>query len=114
MPDKIQNRRDTLSNWTSKNPVLTSGEIGYITDTNEFVIGNGTDTFSTLKRFRDESLLQEHIGSTDGHPIATQSANGFLSSTDKAAIDNHIGSTDGHPTATVSYTHLTLPTNREV
>jgi hypothetical protein len=50
MAHRIQNRRDILSNWNAVNPVLADGEIGFIKDTNELVIGNGIDTFSNLSR----------------------------------------------------------------
>jgi len=39
---QIQVRRDTAINWTSVNPILAQGEIGYETDTGKFKIGNGT------------------------------------------------------------------------
>lgn len=45
---KIVVRRGTLAEWTASNPVLLSGEIGFITDTNLFVIGNGVKTFLQL------------------------------------------------------------------
>lgn len=50
MPRKtlIQNRRDTAANWTSVNPVLASGEIGFETDTNTFKIGDGVTAWSSL------------------------------------------------------------------
>jgi len=36
---RIQIRRDTASNWTANNPILTLGEIGYDTDTEKFKVG---------------------------------------------------------------------------
>lgn len=45
---KIVVRRDTLAEWTSANPVLLQGEIGFITDANLFVIGDGVKTFTQL------------------------------------------------------------------
>lgn len=39
MTAKIQVRRDTAANWTSNDPTLASGEIGFETDTNLFKIG---------------------------------------------------------------------------
>ena len=47
MAVKLQLRRDTAANWTSANPVLSSGEIGYETDTGKFKIGNGTTNWTT-------------------------------------------------------------------
>ena len=47
----IQHKRGTSSNWTSSNPILAVGEIGYETDTGKFKIGNGTSTWSALSYF---------------------------------------------------------------
>jgi hypothetical protein len=44
----IQVRRDTAANWTSTNPTLAAGEIGFETDTNLFKIGNGSSVWSSL------------------------------------------------------------------
>jgi hypothetical protein len=51
MASKIQLRRDTAANWASVNPVLASGEIGFVTDTNKFKIGDGTTAFNSLAFF---------------------------------------------------------------
>ena len=48
MADKIQIRRDSASNWTSVNPTLVSGEIGYETDTQKLKIGNATTAWTSL------------------------------------------------------------------
>jgi len=48
MGSRIKIRRDSASNWTSKNPVLASGEQGYETDTGKCKIGNGTDAWEAL------------------------------------------------------------------
>lgn len=44
----IQLRRDTAANWTSADPVLSSGEIGVEVDTNKFKIGDGSTAWSSL------------------------------------------------------------------
>ena len=36
MPVQIQFRRGTASEWTSANPTLSAGEVGFETDTNKF------------------------------------------------------------------------------
>ena len=41
----IQHRRGTAAEWTSENPVLNSGEIGYETDTAKFKFGDGSSTW---------------------------------------------------------------------
>lgn len=48
MATQIQIRRDTAANWTSANPTLAAGEIGFETDQNKFKIGTGTDDWATL------------------------------------------------------------------
>lgn len=45
--EDIQIRRNTASNWTSNNPILLDGELGYESDTNQLKIGNGVDDWST-------------------------------------------------------------------
>lgn len=45
---QIQFRRGTASQWSSTNPVLSSGELGYETDTGNFKIGNGSTAWNSL------------------------------------------------------------------
>lgn len=44
----IKVRRDTAANWTSVNPTLASGEIGFETDTNQLKVGNGSNAWTVL------------------------------------------------------------------
>ena len=44
----IQVRRDTAANWTSTNPTLAAGEIGFETNTGKFKFGNGSSTWTAL------------------------------------------------------------------
>ena len=48
---RIQLKRATASSWSSNNPVLYAGEIGYETDTNKFKIGDGTTAYNSLAYF---------------------------------------------------------------
>jgi len=43
----LQIRRDTEANWTSENPTLASGEMGYETDTGKLKVGDGSAWNST-------------------------------------------------------------------
>ena len=43
-----QQRRDTAANWTSQNPTLLAGELGYETDTGYFKIGDGSTAWTSL------------------------------------------------------------------
>jgi hypothetical protein len=45
---KLQVRRDTAANWTSTNPTLAAGEIGFETDTQKFKIGTGSTVWASL------------------------------------------------------------------
>ncbi|CAB4154385.1 hypothetical protein UFOVP629_116 [uncultured Caudovirales phage] len=46
--DLIQVRSDTSSNWTSVNPTLATGEIGFESNTGKFKIGTGSTAWSSL------------------------------------------------------------------
>jgi hypothetical protein len=48
MSVKIQIRRDTSAQWSSTNPVLAAGEIGYETNTRKMKIGNGSTAWNSL------------------------------------------------------------------
>lgn len=53
----VQIRRDTASAWSSTNPVLAQGELGYETDTGKFKIGTGSATWNTLTYASDASKV---------------------------------------------------------
>jgi hypothetical protein len=44
----IQLRRDTAANWSSVNPVLAAGEVGYDSTNNQIKIGNGSALWNSL------------------------------------------------------------------
>lgn len=71
MPAKIQIRRDTASNWSSVNPILSSGELGYETDTAKLKIGTGANWNSTVY-FLYEKLNLENLNDV----TITSAANG--------------------------------------
>lgn len=48
---KLLVRRDSSSNWTTNNPVLSQGEIGYDNTEGKIKIGNGSSTWSNLPFF---------------------------------------------------------------
>lgn len=45
---RLQVRRGTASSWTSTNPTLYAGEIGFETDTGRIKIGDGTTSWTSL------------------------------------------------------------------
>jgi hypothetical protein len=48
MAVRVQFRRDTASAWTTTNPILAQGEVGYEYDTGRFKVGNGTQGWNSL------------------------------------------------------------------
>lgn len=54
-------RHDTLANWTKYNPVLLNAEPGFITDTQEIVVGDGVTPFIKLGRFKEKEQIKSTI-----------------------------------------------------
>jgi hypothetical protein len=66
MTTRMQQRRGTAAQWTAANPILAAGEIGFVTDTNKFKMGNGTLTWSQLEYFSNAAELTAAIQSVVG------------------------------------------------
>jgi len=65
MATRMQQRRGTASQWTSSNPVLNAGEMGWESDTNKFKIGDGTNHWADLDYFADiNSTVNPAFGSS--------------------------------------------------
>jgi hypothetical protein len=45
---RIQIRRDSLANWTSNDPILSNGEISFVTDLNRIKVGDGVSNWLDL------------------------------------------------------------------
>ncbi len=75
MATRMQQRRGTAAQWTSADPILAAGEIGFESDTGFFKIGDGTNHWSDLSYFKD---LGDLAGSFDDYVPLTQrgAANG--------------------------------------
>ena len=50
----LRHRRDTAANWTSSNPILKDGQIGYETDTRRFKFGDGTTAWNSIPYVAEE------------------------------------------------------------
>lgn len=63
MAQRIRIRRDTSANWEQYNPVLSLGEQGYVTDTGQLKIGDGTTAWNSLPFYRGffSANLQEKL-----------------------------------------------------
>lgn len=62
MATRMQQRRGTSAQWNSANPVLAAGEIGFETDTNQFKMGDGVNTWTNLAYFVDEDSVSGSLG----------------------------------------------------
>jgi hypothetical protein len=78
MATRMQQRRGTATQWTTANPTLAPGEIGFETDTNQFKIGDGVNQWEDLSYFKN---LEDLGGSLDDYvPLTTKGqANGVAS-----------------------------------
>ena len=81
----MQQRRGTAQQWTDADPRLESGEIGFETDTNQFKIGDGVNSWSDLSYFKN---LEDLGASLDDYALANLigAANGIASLNDLGKI----------------------------
>jgi len=61
MTTRMQQRRGTSTQWTTGNPIMAAGEIGFETDTGKFKVGNGSSAWSALKYFKDADAVMASI-----------------------------------------------------
>jgi hypothetical protein len=79
---RIQIRRDTEANWTSVNPVLLEGEIGFVTDKNYFKIGDGITAFDSLQMQYLTPYVDTQANLTSDNPVLLAGQIGFVSDKD--------------------------------
>lgn len=65
MATRMQQRRGTAAQWTSANPILAAGEIGFESDTSKFKIGDGVNHWADLIYYASAEELSSLI---DGAP----------------------------------------------
>ena len=85
MTSRLQQRRDTAANWTSNNPTLANGEIGYETDTKKFKIGDGSTAWT--------SLSYAAAGTVTGVTAGTGLTGGTISTSGTIAVDTSVVTT---------------------
>lgn len=94
MASKIQIRRGLSSDWSSHNPVLSSGEFGIETDTKKLKIGDGSTSYNSLDYFVPFNL-SELLDVSDSNP----NSNDFISydSNNTEWVFRSLNSTDVFP-----------------
>jgi len=85
----IQVRRGTAAQWTTANPVLESGEIGFVTDTNKFKIGDGVTVWEALQFYVSDVAAHTHASTAISDSTAT--GRSVLTAVDAAAARTAIG-----------------------
>ncbi len=70
---QMQQRRDTAANWTSANPTLLSGELGFETDTYKYKLGDGTTAWNSLA-YASVSTDKIEEGNTEAEVVDTPDA----------------------------------------
>jgi hypothetical protein len=95
MTTRLQQRRDTAANWTSNNPTLATGEIGYETDTKKFKIGDGSTAWTSLAyafgaapalTFNAQTGTSYTLATTDVGALVTLSNTGGITLTVPASV----------------------------
>ena len=99
MAIQIQYRNDTAANWTTANPVLLAGEIGYETNTKLLKIGDGTTAWVSLAYFPANAAITG--GSITGVTINNSVIGG---TTPAAGTFTALNSTSGAVNATIGAT----------
>jgi hypothetical protein len=72
MATRMQQRRGTAAQWTTANPILAAGEIGFETDNNKFKIGDGVNHWADLSYFSDAASISALV---DGAPALMDTLN---------------------------------------
>jgi len=88
MATRIQLRRDTAANWTTNNPTLASGEVGFETNTNKFKIGNGSSTWSALSYFGGEVDLSGYLTASSASTTYLTQASASTTYATKTELNN--------------------------
>jgi hypothetical protein len=107
--NQIQLRRDTAANWTSANPTLAAGEVGFETNTGAIKLGDGSAAWTALPYLRaTEPATNADAAKTTGYvgmpQVVLNSGNLTLS---KAHAGKHIYVTGASQT-------ITIPANASV
>jgi len=92
MAIRIQVRRGTATQWSTSDPVLAAGEIGFETNTGKFKVGvGGTTVYSDLPYFLDEDDIASLISSSalsTTDDLTEGSANKYLTAAELGTIIN--------------------------
>ena len=64
MADRVLQRRDTAANWSAANPILAEGELGIVTDTKGYKIGDGVTHWNDLAYPANPTQVVDNVGTS--------------------------------------------------
>ena len=99
MSDRIQLKRDLAINWTSTNPTLYAGEIGYETNTGKLKVGDGSTVWNSLSYYSAGSVTIEDTP-VSGHTTTGISSNWAYTHAASNTAHGITGSNTGDETTT--------------
>ena len=129
MPKILQFRRDSAADWTSNDPTLLEGELGYETDTGKLKIGDSVTAWTSLDYLdsaidhdalinfvSDEHVAHSGVTFTAGKGL---SGGGDISTTRTFALDltevtGNVTWDDGSPDASITWTYALSGANDPV
>lgn len=87
----IQPRRGTAALWTSTNPILADGEMGYETNTKQFKLGDGSTLWNALAYVGADKAALGHTHVASNITDSTATGRSVLTAVDAAAARTAIG-----------------------
>ena len=92
MSAQIQVRRDTAANWTSTDPTLAQGEMGYETDTGKLKFGDGSTAWTSLDYYlTPDSATDNAVARWDGDEGALQNSDVIIDDDGNVTIQDATG-----------------------
>lgn len=70
MADRVLQRHDTSSNWSSVNPILAEGELGIVTDSKGYKIGDGQTNWNDLEYPSNPTIVANELGDSSSTAIS--------------------------------------------
>jgi Major tropism determinant N-terminal domain len=104
---QIQFRRGTAAQWSSTNPILSSGELGYETDTGNFKIGNGSTAWNSLSVLNGITASTTATFTNKTINLASNTLTGTIAEFNTALSDGDFATLAG--TETLTNKTLTTP-----